>query len=53
MRQLVIFRIFTQEEARLAHVEVEALQATVSEAYDRIFLADVALRLVLGCFGSC
>lgn len=48
MCKLVVFGISTEEETLLAHVEVEAFEASVSEAHDRVLLADVALGLVLG-----
>jgi len=48
MRELVVLGVATEEETLLAHVEVEALEASVAEAHDRVLLADVALGLVLG-----
>lgn len=48
MSEFVVLRVLAEEEASLAHVEVEALQTSVPEAYDWIFLADVALRLMFG-----
>ena len=48
MRHLVVLvpSSLGGEEAVLAHVEVEALEAAVAEAHDGTRLADVALRLV-------
>lgn len=46
MRQFMIFRILAEEEARLAHVKVEAFQTAITEANDRILFANVTLRLM-------
>jgi len=44
----VVLGVAAEEETLLAHVEVEALEASVAEADDRVLLADVAFGLVLG-----
>lgn len=51
MGELVIFCLAPGEEAALAHVEVEALEASIPEADNGVLLADVALGLVLGALG--
>lgn len=48
MRKLVVFRLMTEKETFLTHVKVETLQASVAEAYDRVFFADVTLSLMFG-----
>ena len=45
MTEFVIFGITSEEETFLAHVEVEALEATIAKANNGIFLADVAFGL--------
>lgn len=52
MAELMIFRIFAEEEARLAHVEIEALQTAIAEANDGIFFANVTLRLMTRILAS-
>lgn len=47
MRELVILRVFAEEEAGLAHVKVKAFETAIAEADDWILFADVAFRLVL------
>lgn len=46
MTELMIFRIFAEEEARLAHVEIEAFQTAIAETNDWILFTNVAFRLV-------
>jgi hypothetical protein len=50
MSHFVVFEFpaFSLEEAVLAHVEVEALETSVSESQYGALLADVALGLVFG-----
>lgn len=48
----MVLGLLAREEAALAHVEVETLQAPVPEPDDRVLLADVALGLVLGALGG-
>lgn len=47
MRKLVILCLVTEEEAFLAHVKVETLQASVAESDDWVLLANVAFSLML------
>lgn len=41
----MVFGITSEEEARLAHIEVETLQAAISEANDWVFFTDITLSL--------
>jgi len=47
MGELVILGIASKEETLLAHVEIEALEATITEAHNWILFAYVALGLML------
>lgn len=49
--EFVAFGQAARKEARLTHIEVEALQAAVTHADDRVLLARVAFGLVFCCFG--
>ena len=51
MRELVVLGLAPGEEARLAHVKVEAFEAAIAKADDRVLFADVALGLVFGRLG--
>lgn len=44
----MIFGITSEEETFLAHIEIEAFQATISESNYWIFFADVAFGLRIG-----
>lgn len=46
MTKFVVFGCSAEEEAHLAHIEIEAFQASISESNNRIFLANVAFRLL-------
>lgn len=46
MTKFVIFGRSTEEEAHLAHVEIEAFQTSITESNNRIFFANVALCLL-------
>lgn len=48
----MILRIASKEETFLAHIKVEALEATIAEAHNGILLAYVALGLMLGRLGG-
>lgn len=47
MTKFMIFRRSTKEEAHLAHIEIEAFQASITESNNRIFFANVALCLFI------
>lgn len=45
MTEFMVFGITSEEETFLTHIKVETFQAAIAEAYNWIFLADVALCL--------
>lgn len=46
MIKFVIFGSSAKEEAHLAHIEIETFQASIPEANNWIFLANIAFRLI-------
>lgn len=52
MGELVILGIASKEETLLAHVEIEALEATIPEAHNWILFAYVALGLMFSSLGG-
>lgn len=52
MTEFMIFATATKEETRLTHIEVEAFQASITEAHDWIFFTNVTFCLMLGCFSG-
>lgn len=45
MTKFVIFGSSTEEEAHLAHIEIETFQASITKTNNRILFANVTLRL--------